>query len=148
MTMIKRILIPVDFSEDSCEAASWGRSLADQIGAEVLVVTVLDVSDLRVAMNAGLHGFETQQEVKRMVQEWIDAQYAKIIPANARNIRREIRRGIVEKEIVEAVQEFNADLVVMGKRGLGAREFLGGKTKYLLEHSPVPLVLMGGKENT
>lgn len=146
MTMIKRILIPVDFSEDSREAANWGRKLADQLAAEVLLVTVLDVSDLRVAMDAGLHGFEKQEDVKRMVQEWIDAQYAKIIPAGAKSIRREIRRGIVEQEIVEAIHVYGADLVVMGKRGLGAREFLGGKTKYLLEHSPVPIVLMRGKE--
>lgn len=146
MTMIKRILVPVDFSEDSREAARWGSKLADQLAAEVLLVTVLDVGDLRVAMDAGLHGFETQEDVKRMVQEWIDAQYTKIIPPDAKNVRREVRRGIVEKEIVNAIRKYGADLVIMGKRGLGAREFLGGKTKYLLEHSPVPVVLMRGKE--
>ena len=146
MTTIKRILIPVDFSEDSREAASWGKALADQLAAEILLVTVLDVSDLRVAMDAGLHGFEKQEDVKRMVQEWIDAQYAKIIPPNAKSIRREIRRGIVEQEIVEALNEYGADLVVMGRAGISARELLGGKTRYLMEHSHVPVVLMRKKK--
>ncbi len=140
--MIKRILIPVDFSEDSRTAASWGYELAAQLAAEVLVVTVLDVGDLRVAMDAGLHGFENSEELKRQVQTWIDDQYAKIIPANAKNVRREIRRGIVEKEIAAAIREYGADMVVMGTQGFGGKASIGGKVKYLLEHCPVPVVLM------
>lgn len=140
--MIKRILIPVDFSEDSRKAASWGNELAEQLAAEVLLVTVLDVGDLRVAMDAGLHGFETSEDLKRQVQKWIDDQYAKIIPPNAKNVRREIRRGIVEKEIVAAIRVYGADMVVMGVRGFGAKGLIGGKVKYLLEHCPVPVVLM------
>jgi len=140
--MIKRILIPVDFSEDSRKAASWGHALAEQLAAEVLLVTVLDVGDLRVAMDAGLHGFETSEDLKRQVHTWIDNQYAKVIPPNAKNVRREIRRGIVDKELAAAIREYGADLVVMGTRGLGAHGLIGGKAKYLLEHSSVPVVLM------
>ncbi len=145
MKTIKRILIAVDFSEDSRKAAIWGIELAELLGAEVLVVTVLDVGDLRVAMDAGLHGFETQDEVKRQVQKWIDTQYDKIIPAGATNVRREIRRGIVEKEIVAAIRNCDADLVVMGSRGLGRRGPIGGKAKYVLEHSKIPIVFTHGQ---
>ena len=139
--MIKRIVIPIDFSEDSRQAAAWGIELAEQLAAEVLVVTVLDVGDLRVAMDAGLHGFESQDDVKRQVQKWIDDEYAKIIPAGAKNVRRDIRRGIVEKEIVTAIREYGADLVVMGSTGLGGRGPIGGKARYLLEQCNVPVAL-------
>jgi nucleotide-binding universal stress UspA family protein len=140
MKTIKRILIAIDFSEDARTAARWGINLAKQLEADVLAVTVLDVGDLRVAMDAGLHGFETQEDVKRQVQEWIDAEYAKIIPPTAK-VRREIRRGIVEKELVAAVRSYDADLVVMGSKGLGGRGPIGGKAKYLLEHCQVPVAL-------
>jgi nucleotide-binding universal stress UspA family protein len=140
--MIKRILIPVDFSETSRRAAKWGIDLADQISGEVLVVNVLDVGDLRVAMDAGLHGFETSEDVKRQVREWIEAQYAKIIPADAKNVRREIRRGIVEKELVAAIQQYKPDLIVMGSTGVTRRLPIGSKTEVVMRHSDIPVVVI------
>jgi nucleotide-binding universal stress UspA family protein len=143
--MVKRIMVAVDFSDEARRAASWALDLAGQLDSEMVAVTVLDVSDLRVAMEAGLHGFETQEDVKRQVQEWVDAQYATIIPARAKNVRREIRRGIVEQELAEAVKELKADLIVMGPSGIGRRLPLGSKARYLLQHCKVPIALVGAE---
>lgn len=139
--MIRRILIPVDFSENAANAARWGIALAAQLAVEALLVSVLDVSDLRVAMDAGLHGFETNADVSRQVNEWVDAQYAKIIPAGAANVRRDVRRGIVEKEIVTATRQYQPDLIVMGSTGIGGKGPLGSKTRYILNHCSVPVVV-------
>jgi nucleotide-binding universal stress UspA family protein len=141
--MIKRIMVAIDFSQEARRAAAWAIELGKQLDAEVVAVTVLDVSDLRVAMEAGLHGFETQEDVKRQVHDWIDLQYAKIIPPKAKSIRRETRRGIVEQELAEAVKELNADLIVLGPSGIGKRLPLGSKARYLLQHCKVPIALVG-----
>jgi universal stress protein A len=143
--MIKRILIPVDFSETSRRAAAWAIDLTTQVGGEALVFTVLDVSDLRVAMNAGLHGFENSEDVKRQVKEWVDEEYSKIIPADTKNVRREIRRGIVEKEIAAAITQYNPDLIVMGSTGITRRLPIGSKTEYVMRHCGVPVTVIRGK---
>ena len=140
--MIKRILIPVDFSSDSAHAAQWGLELATQLAAETLLVTVLDVGDLRVAMNAGLHGFQDSEDVRRQVHEWIDAEYAKIIPAGAKNVRRDVRRGVVEHEIAEAIAQYEADLVVVGATGIGRKKGIGSKADYFLRKCNVPVVVV------
>ncbi|MBK5259299.1 MAG: universal stress protein [Thermoanaerobaculia bacterium] len=140
--MIKRILLPVDFSETSQRAARWGIELASQLAAEALVVIVLDVGDLRVAMDAGLHGFENDEDVKRQVQEWIDSEYAKIVPPDAQNVRREIRRGIVEKEIIETVAQYEPQLIVMGSVGITRRLPVGSKTVYVIGHCKVPVTVV------
>jgi nucleotide-binding universal stress UspA family protein len=140
--MIKRILLPVDFSETSQRAARWGIDLASQLAAEVLVVIVLDVGDLRVAMDAGLHSFEDDEDVKKKVHEWIDAEYAKIVPPGTPNVRREVRRGIVEKEIVTTLTQYQPDLVVMGSVGITRRLPLGSKTEYVMRHTEVPVTVV------
>lgn len=141
--MISRILVPVDFSEISCAAAALAvRELAPQLGAEVVFVTVLEASDLRVAMSAGLHGFDTDEELHRQVADWIEQQFAKVESVQgAVKAKRDVRRGIVERELVEAVKEHRADLVVMGATGIGRRSPLGSKTDYLLRHTAVPVTL-------
>jgi nucleotide-binding universal stress UspA family protein len=140
--MIKRILIPVDFSADSARAAQWGLELGTQLAGEVLLVTVLDVGDLRVAMNAGLHGFQDSEDVRRQVQEWVEAEYAKIAPPGTKNVRRDVRRGVVEREIAEAIEQYEADLVVIGATGIGNKTGLGSKADYFLRKCNVPVVVV------
>ena len=141
--MIKRIVVPVDFSEVSIRAARYvAEELAPQLKADVVLMTVLEVSDLRVAMSHGLHGFETDEDVHRMVQDWIEEQFAKIeSAAGAAKAKRDVRRGIPEREILESINEHGADLVVMGAHGMGKRTPIGSKAQHVLAHSPVPLLL-------
>jgi len=138
--MIERIVCPVDFSEVSGRAAAYASKLAAEVGASLTFVSVLDVGDLRVAMNAGLHGFENDEELRREIREWIDEQYAKVDPGNTGT--RDIRRGIPEHEIVEAIREHKADLVVMGAVGIARRIPMGSRAEYVLRNSNVPLLLI------
>ena len=140
--VIRRILIPVDFSPTSRKAAAWGIDLAQQLDVEALVISVLDVSDLRVAMNAGLHGFENDEDVKRQVNDWVRAQYASIVPTGAENVRTDIRRGIVEREILEAIEQYNPSLVVMGSAGITRRLPVGSKTEHVMRNCDVPVVVI------
>src|SRR5687768_13461496 len=144
--MIKRIVVPVDFSENSTRAARYAvEELAPPLGADVVFVTVLEVSDLRVAMSHGLHGFETDQDVHRMVQEWIEKQFTKIESAGGSvKASRDIRRGDPEREIVEAIREHRADIVVMGTHGMGKRDPIGSKAEFVLVHGRVPVMFIGG----
>lgn len=138
--MIRRIVVPIDFSEASTRAAQYAVTELAPLGAEVVLVTVLEVSDLRVAMKAGLHGFDNDDELREQVEQWLAEQFAKF-PDTA---RREVRRGIVEREIVEAIQEHEADLVVMGAVGIARRIPIGSKAEYVLRHADVPLLLVKG----
>jgi nucleotide-binding universal stress UspA family protein len=142
--MISRIVVPVDFSAVSCRAARYAvETLAPPLNAQVTFVTVLEVGDLRVAMSAGLHGFENDNDVKRQVHAWVEQQFSKIESAtDAVKAQRDVRRGIPEHEIVEAIREHGADLVVMGSYGITSRLPLGSKAEHVLRHTKVPVVLI------
>jgi nucleotide-binding universal stress UspA family protein len=142
--MISRIVVPVDFSDVSCHAAAYAvRELAPPLGAEVVFVTVLEASDLRVAVSAGLHGFENDEELHRQVADWIEEQFTKVESAKGSvKAQRDIRRGIVDREIVDAIREHHADMVVMGSVGITKRLPIGSKAEYVLRHTNVPVVLI------
>ncbi|HVE70773.1 MAG TPA: universal stress protein [Thermoanaerobaculia bacterium] len=145
--MIERIVVPVDFSAASCRAARYAvEELAPQLRAEVVFVTVLEASDLRVAMNAGLHGFETDEDLHRQVHDWVEEQFRRIESAgDSVKAKRDVRRGMPEREIVEAIQEHRASIVVMGAAGITKRIPLGSKAEYVLRHIDVPVLLLRAK---
>ena len=140
--MIKRIVIPFDFSEVSARAAEFGVELAKQLDAAVTLVSVLEVGDLRVAMKAGLHHFETSEDVKKQVEEWVESQYKTIkIPSGVKS-ERVIRRGIPEKEILQVISENNADMVVMGSTGIARRLPIGSVAEAVMRQCKVPVTVL------
>ncbi|WP_269085328.1 universal stress protein [Peribacillus muralis] len=45
--------------------------------------------------------------------------------------------------LLEHVNTHNCDLIIMGSRGLsGFKEFLGSVSHYIVQHSPVPVLLV------
>jgi nucleotide-binding universal stress UspA family protein len=148
--MIERIVVPVDFSDASSRAARYAvEELAPQLRAEVVFVTVLDPSDLREAMNQGLHGFETDEDLHRQVNDWVEERFQTLESANdSVKARRDVRRGMPEREIVEAIHEHGASLVVMGAAGITKRIPFGSKAEYVLRHVDVPVLLLRAKEES
>lgn len=144
--MIKRILCPVDFSDASRRAARYALTeLAPQLNAEVVLVSVLESSDIRVALDAGLFGFASDEDLHRKVEEWVEQQYAKVHDITDVRTKRDIRRGMPEREILDAIREHAPDLVVMGANGIADRTPFGTKTEHVLRYSAVPVLLLKAK---
>lgn len=136
---LRRILVPIDFSPESLAAVKVARDLAEQTGARLRFVTVLDVSDLRAALKAHLSGFRTDDEVHRALETWIDDNYARI---DRRGATRSIRRGIAESEIVAAIASYKPEMVVMGSSGLARAIPIGSTTEYVIRHARVPVLVV------
>jgi nucleotide-binding universal stress UspA family protein len=145
---IRKILVPIDFSPESLAAAGVAVDLAQQLGARVDLVTILDAGDLRAALKARLNGFKTDPEVQRALQAWIETQVARLrFPEDVRWAHT-VRRGMVEPEILKAIQDGKADLVVMGSRGLSRRIALGSKTVAIVRRSSVPVLVVKKQPGT
>ena len=138
----RRILVPIDFSSPALAAVEVAVSLAEQLGARVRVLTVLDVGDLRVALKAHLYAFKTDVEVRRAVRRWIDDRFAELRVPSDVDVTRAIRRGIVDQEIMSVIRGYRPQLVVMGSHGLCRRLPLGSTTATILRRSPVPVLVV------
>jgi nucleotide-binding universal stress UspA family protein len=137
----QRILLPMDFSPHARAAAAVAENLARELDASIRFLTVLDVSDLRVALKAHLHGFTTNAEVRLAVEKWVEEQYASLSLPSQVHCERSIERGMAVQQIFAAIAKYRPHLVVMGSSGLARRLPIGSKTAAVLGRSGVPVVV-------
>ncbi|BAU57500.2 universal stress protein family 4 [Halorhodospira halochloris] len=115
----RRVVVPVDFSQRSLNALQFARILAPQ--AVIEVVHVFDTTPFERLYRSSSAGSQMRQvvelgkeESRQKLARWI---------SDSGSIGHEIasqslRCGYPPKEIVAAAEESNADLIVLGTRGL------------------------------
>src|SRR5688500_5459916 len=116
--MIKRILVPIDSSEASRNAALLAFELARALAAQVRCSTVIDVLQLPAPLRKSLPEVETGTDLERQIKKWIDAEFAKLTRDAGADVEIHITRGIAEEEILKTVRRYKPDLIVMGSIGI------------------------------
>jgi len=125
MIRIRRILVPVDFSEPSKMAVNYGLSLALEFDAQLLLSNITPFDrDLYEKAKVQLFGLIPGDVFERIDFETI------------------VKSGDVRDEILGIVNDRQVDLVVMGSHGRGyiERMFLGSVTERMLRKLPVPVL--------
>lgn len=141
--MFKHILIPTDGSETSLRAVEKGVELAKVFGSELTLMTVVE------HISAGLIVYQADEENFHKAQREAALQYLdqaeQIAKAAGVPTQRLImsERGVYQC-ILNAARSSNADLIVMGTRGLGALErlFVGSQTQRVLTHTTIPVLTL------
>ncbi|MEF8788833.1 MAG: universal stress protein [Haloarculaceae archaeon] len=125
--MYDDVLVPTDGSEQAANAVEEGIRLAEQLGATVHALHVVDEFEAKIVPITG------EQEQKRA--EYLE--YGERITGEVADLAEEagldcvtaVETGIAHKEIQRYVEENDIDLVVIGSRGLGGvEEMLLGST--------------------
>src|SRR5690606_31588424 len=146
----QRILVPVDYSEDSRAALVVAVDLARSLGATLDVVHVWDrpsyVSD---AVLVG-HGTEQRplgelirENAEREMQEFLAAMH---LPSDVVSTTRLVS-GSPAAALLDELGRGKHDLVVMGTHGRTgfAHLLLGSVAEKLVRHSPVPVLTVPRK---
>lgn len=130
----QNVLVPIDFSSWSQRAIQLALAVAPQ--AELILMHAYEVSfegKMRIAGEKEetiLHyrNIARKEASTRLSQIASDAELAK---ANWRSI---VVRGDAARRILEQEEKQGADLIVLGKHGLGMVEelLIGGRTKHIL----------------
>jgi nucleotide-binding universal stress UspA family protein len=140
MIDIKKILVPVDFSEPSKTAANYGLSLALQFNAR-LVLTHIVPSSVGFITTFPTESFAFQKDqagyAKSMLPLMVPEEYRERV-----NLETIVKVGIARDEILAIVNDDKIDLVVMGTHGRNAVEriLLGSLTERMLRKLPVPIL--------
>ena len=143
MIQLKRILLPTDFSEHSSLPLRYACAFAEQFGAELHLLHVLQ--DL-VAMvpEPGL-AFLPPGDFMREMQESAQQALAKLPDpdwAKGKSIVRATRQGPPFLEIVRYAKENEIDLIVLGTHGRGglAHVLLGSVAEKVVRKAPCPVL--------
>lgn len=139
---IRKILVPVDFSETSDQATEHAAWLAATTRSELILVHVVPMSQYYIDSPGSLmipvDTEAAQTEAEANLQIAVRDVHSKYNVA----ARTRILRGKISTELVDLAKEENADLIMMGTHGAkGLEEILiGSNAQHLVSLAPCPVI--------
>ncbi len=134
--------MPTDGSDYSIRAAEYGISIAKMLGAEVIVVYVIDtivLSQLDKEAEIEIAEQELKQDGERYINYVIGV-------ARAANVKTTslIAKGRPFEQIVHLAKDLEADLIVMGTYGRRGAEriLIGSVVERVIEYSSCPVLVV------
>ena len=146
MSKTKKIMVAVDFSEYSLKIAAHAGQLAEDLGAELIFVNVINQRDIDMVNQV------TMYTDKISVKGYVDGlkedrtenmqKLLKETSCNRIPNRFLIKKGVPFVELVKTAEEEQVDMVVMGTKGRGniAGILFGSQAEKMFRHCPVPLL--------
>ena len=147
---IKRILVPVDGSDQSFSAASFAVGIAKKFGAELRLLHVVTINQSMRAV--GLYGISYDDVVEKHIREAkseVDKWFARISKeaeeAGVRASSEIVDTPIsVVGEIVDYAEKHEIDMVALGTKGRSgfAKLLMGSVATGVMTYAPCPVVIV------
>ena len=139
---MKKIIIPVDFSEQSEYALKTAAKLAKKYDAELLVLHMLEMSDIMLSASDGLQKEKAAfflQLAEQKFKDFLNKDYldnVKLMPI--------IKHFKVFSEVNDVAIKNDADLIVMGSHGTSglAEFFVGSNTERVVRNANIPVLVV------
>jgi nucleotide-binding universal stress UspA family protein len=142
--MIRRILVPVDFSECSTNALTMAIELAVRFGAGLTLLHAQPLPTYTFPDGVMPLNPTVLREMERSVQEELE-RLAGRAHLHQVPVRTQAGIGPPSDEIVRYAAEMRADLIVMGTHGRTGlrRALLGSVAEKVVRHAPCPVLTVG-----
>ena len=145
MTRITRILVPTDFSATADAALDYAFGLAEQFGASLQLLHVLNDPFVSEGMSAEAYISEAPMMRTAMLEEAREKLRHRAEPGKPGvQVETEVLFGHGARTIAEYAAERGIDLIVMGTHGRRgfSRMALGSDADLVVRTSPVPVLLV------
>ena len=135
---VERVLVAVDVSYAAARTVAEATKLAGLFGAEMRVIHVIEPLPLIAALPIALD----QEAYYRVSKEQFNEEMSRILEGS--DVSLVVRRGAAETILSEEVEQWNADVLVMGSHGKGwvDRLLVGSTTERLLNHLPTSTLVV------
>ena len=144
-TFPTRILLATDGSEEAELAALRAVELADATDSELHVVHV-GVVPIFLKSYPGTLGYydKLYEQIEEVSRELLRKQTWRVKAVGGTVAGAHLRMGQVDLEIVALAEELQADLIVMGSRGLGGvrRALIGSVSDSVVRHAHCPVLVV------
>ena len=139
---MKKVIVPVDFSEHSAHALKAAALLAKRSDIEIIVLHMLNLSVVSLSESAS----DLQEQsvfylklAEKKFKKFLDKPYLKDV-----KVTSIIKHYLSFSEINAIAEEINADLILMSSHGAsGIKEiFIGSNTEKVIRHATVPVLVL------
>lgn len=153
---MKKILVPVDFSESTDITISYALEIAKKYGSEIrLFHTYFDQfitadSSFPDAIDMStMYNEEVLKEIIHNSEKSMELLYDGVVnrlregPVNDITLSKIISGGEIETEILDLCSQYHPDLIIMGTRGKGGGLQVWGKVStYIINHVKIPVLTL------
>ena len=149
---IKKILYTTDLSKNSAYAFLYATDLARCHGARIVILHAIEPVPSHVESEAGVtdedkrkHQEEATEEIKKRLQWFCKKAEDQIGPPCAELVSKIlVPRGHPPEEILNAANEEDCDVIVLGTHGKGflAHTFLGSVSSAVLQRTRKPVFII------
>jgi len=152
---IKKILVPIDYSENAYVAKEYADAQAQAFNAEVNLLHVVDNTSYDSYLQKGMMGegmipipvedVLPDSEMGKRIKTFLDkaqAELEKYAQGGPIPHKTTLRHGPVVDTILAEIESYKPDLVVMATHGLSGlmHMMLGSVTEKVVRLSPVPVL--------
>lgn len=158
MRAIRRILVPVDFSETSKNACSFALGLAQKLKAEIKLLhsyfnPIITTEPYFEGQTFGFMMNGVMEDVEKEARSSIIKLKNDLKKQAEREgyrfarISYSLDRGIPEQVIIKHVESYRPGIVVMGTRGASnsSAHYLGSVSRKIIERADIPVLLIPEK---
>jgi len=138
--MLKRIVVPVDGSEHGRRALAYARAIGEKFGSTIWIVHAFpQTTDL-----LGYDEYEKLIARRQSEGQKILDEARQLLNLPAQDVRIELLEEPAAEAILNVAQTRQADLIVMGTRGLGTLQglLMGSVSHKVLNHAGCPVMLI------
>lgn len=141
---MKKIILPVDFSDSSNQLVDYAIGFAKEINAEILLIHVAAAD---IGFVIGDMGFQYFPEVEENEMKYELKELHKLqekVLANGVQCSHILKQGIPSDTILEYAAENSADYIVIGSHGRSGfyDVFIGSLTKEITKKSKIPVLVV------
>jgi universal stress protein A len=139
---LKKVLVPIDFSECSKKALRYAVPLAKQHGAEISLLYVVP-PHYQAVENYGLDYAKLEEDLRvggqKQLAEWAAKEVRGEVSADTL-----VRIGPPAEEIIAVAKKGLSDLIVISTHGhTGLRHvFMGSVAEKVVRHAPCPVLVV------
>ncbi len=142
---MKKIIVPIDFSEHSDYALEAAASIAKKQGAEIVALHMMGLSEAIVNKGGAkdvMEGVYYMKLAQKQFEEFLDKDYLEGV-----KVTDTVYNYKHFNEINDVAKEHDADLIIMGSHGTsGINEiFVGSNTEKVVRTSEVPVLVIKNK---
>lgn len=149
-----KILVGIDGSDQSIKAAEYAIDIAKRYSAQLIALTVLDISKVRYSPSTFIvppvYGLKELEIMQKEAQEWLD-KVDKLIKQekhsnnnNTIQLTSQIEESMsVPGTIIDYAENQNIDLIVVGSRGRSgfAKLLLGSVASTVVTYATCPVLV-------
>jgi nucleotide-binding universal stress UspA family protein len=141
---MRKILVPIDFSEKSEYASKLAAHISRKTGSDIYLLHMIELPSGLIEMGAGSNFSipESMMYVRKVKDKMLD--FKKSFFSNTNGVHHAIKFKNPFEGITEYNKKINADLIIMGSKGISDFDeiLIGSNTEKVVRTSKTPVIVV------